>query len=354
MNRIHINVSKQYDVVIGRGLINDVEPLIRPICDSNRIAIITDDIVNDLYGDSVFQELVDKKYDVCKFVFPNGEKSKNINTLSDILEYLAKNEFKRNDTIIALGGGVVGDIAGLSAALYVRGIKFIQIPTTLLAMVDASIGGKTAIDLKAGKNLAGVFWQPSLVICDIDIIEKLPLGIFTEGMGEVMKCDVIGNYGICEKVQKESVFENLENVITNCITLKKHIVEEDEFETIGIRKLLNVGHTIAHGIEKMSNYSIPHGFAVGTGLVWETGIAYQKGICNLNTFETIKETIQKAGLFVDCSYKLTDFVDAMKKDKKNTDNRISFMLPSEFGKCKEYRLTEIELIELLEKVGEMI
>lgn len=354
MNKIHINTYKQYDVVIGRGLINNIEPLIISVCNSNRIAIITDDIVNNLYGDSVFQQLINKKYDVCKFVFQNGEQSKNISTLSNILEFLADNGLKRNDTIIALGGGVVGDIAGLSAALYVRGIKFIQVPTTLLAMVDASIGGKTAIDLKAGKNLAGAFWQPSLVVCDIDIIEKLPQKIFTEGMGEVIKYDVIGNYGICEKIENEELFEDLESIIANCIMLKKQIVEEDELETIGIRKLLNVGHTIAHGIEKMSNFSISHGFAVGTGLVWEAGIAFQKSICDLKTFEIIKKTVIRAGLFVECSYDLTDFVESMKKDKKNTDNHISFMLPNELGKCKEYKIGDNELITLLEKVGEMI
>ena len=354
MNRIRINVSKPYDVVIDRGLIRTILPLIEPVCSGKNIAVITDDIVDGLYGQAIINQLKGKDFDVCKFVFPNGEQSKNIDTLSDILEFLANNEFKRNDTIVALGGGVVGDIAGLSAALYARGIRFIQIPTTLLAMVDASIGGKTAIDLKAGKNLAGSFWQPSLVVCDIDIIEKLPQDIFAEGMGEVIKYDVIGNYGICDKVQKELIKENLESVITSCIESKKQVIEEDEFETNGVRKLLNVGHTVAHGIEKMSDYEVPHGFAVGTGLVLEAAIAYLKRICNLETFETIKNTVIKAGLMIDASYDLNDFVNCMKKDKKNNDNRISFLLPNKMGKCKEYKLTETELVELLKQVGKLI
>ena len=325
MNRIRINVSKPYDVVIDRGLIRTILPLIEPVCSGKNIAVITDDIVDGLYGQAIINQLKGKDFDVCKFVFPNGEQSKNIDTLSDILEFLANNEFKRNDTIVALGGGVVGDI-----------------------------GGKTAIDLKAGKNLAGSFWQPSLVVCDIDIIEKLPQDIFAEGMGEVIKYDVIGNYGICDKVQKELIKENLESVITSCIESKKQVIEEDEFETNGVRKLLNVGHTVAHGIEKMSDYEVPHGFAVGTGLVLEAAIAYLKRICNLETFETIKNTVIKAGLMIDASYDLNDFVNCMKKDKKNNDNRISFLLPNKMGKCKEYKLTETELVELLKQVGKLI
>ncbi len=354
MNRMHINVSKPYDVIIGRGLINETASLIESVCISKRVAVITDDIVDGLYSQNVVNQLKNNAFDVFKFVFTNGEQSKNINTLSDILEFLASNEFKRNDTIIALGGGVVGDIAGLSAALYARGIRFIQIPTTLLAMVDASIGGKTAIDLKAGKNLAGCFWQPSIVICDVDIIENLPQKIFTEGMGEVIKYDVIGNYGICDMVQKETIKDNLESVISTCIESKRQIVQKDEFETSGVRKLLNVGHTIAHGIEKMSDYKVPHGFAVGTGLVWEAAIAYLMRLCDLETFETIKNAVAKAGLMVDLPYDLNDFVNCMKKDKKNEDSRISFLLPNKIGKCKEYKLIYTELAELLKQAGELI
>lgn len=352
-NRIHINVSKPYDIVVGRGLIDDIAPLIGQLCSGNKVAIITDDIVDELYGDIVLNQL-NNEFDVYKYVFQNGERSKNINTLSDILEFLADSEFKRNDSIVALGGGVVGDIAGLSAALYVRGIKFIQIPTTLLAMVDASIGGKTAIDLKAGKNLAGVFWQPSLVICDVNIIRKLPDNIFKEGMGEVIKYDVIGNFGICDMVRKGIVFDNLDSIITSCIELKKRIVEDDEFETKGIRKLLNVGHTIAHGIERISDFSVPHGFAVGTGLVWEAAIAYLMDICDYNTFDTIKNTILKSELLVEFVHNSPDFINYMKKDKKNDDNRISFMLPSCLGDCKEYKIDGSELNSLIKQAGELL
>ena len=164
MKRITVNVSKKYDVLIGNGILADADLLIKEVTKTRKVALITDDIVEKLFCKSLQSDLQNRGFEVDKFVFKNGESSKNIETLSAILEFLAENNFKRNDTIIAMGGGVVGDISGLAAAMYMRGIGFIQIPTTLLAMVDASIGGKTAIDLKHGKNLAGAFWQPNLVI----------------------------------------------------------------------------------------------------------------------------------------------------------------------------------------------
>lgn len=354
MNRIHVAVSHPYDVLVGRGFIRSVYQLARPFLKSERVVIVTDDIVDGLYGSDVLDQLIKNGLDAKKFAFPNGESSKNINTLSEILEFLAQVGLKRGDTLFALGGGVVGDITGLSAALFMRGISFIQVPTTLLAMVDASIGGKTAIDLKSGKNLAGAFWQPSLVICDIDIIEKLPHELFVEGMGEVIKCDIIEELGICDAVLNDSIEENLETIVSDCIQLKRSIVEKDEFETLGIRKLLNVGHTFAHGVEKMSDYKTPHGFAVGTGLVWESAIAYLKGICDKKTFNLIKQTVIKSGLLVDADYPVAELVECMKKDKKNSDDLISFMLPSSIGKCDEYKLAASEVCELLKGAKELL
>lgn len=354
MKTIHLNASKSYDILIDNGLFNQVFSLIEPFCKDLNIAIITDDIVDKLYGERLLKQLKQNEYSVVKFVFLNGETSKNINTLSNILEFLADNNFKRNDYIIALGGGVVGDIAGLASAIYMRGISFIQIPTTLLAMVDASVGGKTAIDLQAGKNLAGAFWQPSLVICDTDIIKNLPDDIFKEGMGEVLKYDVIDNLGIFESVLSDKVFSDLESIIYKCIESKQRIVEEDEFETNGTRKLLNVGHTFAHGLEKLSNYEIFHGVAVGTGLVWEAGISYKLGMCSKESFQEIKQAVNKWNLLIDFDYDFKELVEAMKKDKKNNDSLISFMLPIQVGNCIEKKLKDVELIPILESVGELL
>ena len=350
MKTIHLNASKSYDILIDNGLFNQVFSLIEPFCKDRSVAIITDDIVDKLYGEQLLKQLKQNEYSVVKYVFLNGEASKNINTLSNILEFLADNNFKRNDYIIALGGGVVGDIAGLASAIYMRGISFIQIPTTLLAMVDASVGGKTAIDLQAGKNLAGVFWQPSLVICDVDIIKKLPDDIFKEGMGEVLKYDVIDNLGIFEKVLNDKVFDDLDSIIYECIKSKQKIVEEDEFETKGTRKLLNVGHTFAHGLEKLSNYEIFHGVAVATGLVWEAGISYKLGMCSKEAFNEIKQVVVKWNLLIDFNYDFKELVEAMKKDKKNDDILISFVLPLEIGKCVEHKIDTSILINVLNDI----
>lgn len=354
MDKISVNVSKKYDILVGRGVIDNAHAIISNYCPKGKIAIVTDDIVDGLYGNKLLNSLIEAGYVACKFVFENGEKAKCFKTLSEILEFLAIHSFKRDDCLIALGGGVVGDITGLSAALYMRGIKFIQIPTTLLAMVDASIGGKTAVDLKAGKNLAGAFWQPSLVVCDIDIIEKLPKDIFTEGMGEVIKYDVIGNYGIMNDILQNKLMDNLSKTILNCIEFKKKVVEEDEFETKGIRKILNVGHTIAHGIEKISNYEISHGYAVGTGLVWEAAIAYKLNLCPLNLFELIKKVVIMSGLLVNLDCDKRDLIDAMKNDKKNSDDLISFILPIELGNCVEKKLSTDELEYLLGGIDSLL
>ena len=349
-----MNVSKPYDILLGGGLFNRVNEVISPFCRGRNIAIVTDDIVNEIYGEKLLNQLRQHGYSAIKYVFPNGEASKNINTLSGILEFLAERDFKRNDFLIALGGGVVGDITGFAASVYMRGIGFIQIPTTLLAMVDASIGGKTAIDLSAGKNLAGAFWQPSLVICDTNIIKALPDEIFREGMGEVLKYGVIDNMGIFQYVFDNHVNEKLDLIILDCIRSKQRVVQEDEFETKGVRKVLNVGHTFAHGLEKLSDYAISHGVAVGTGLAWEAGISYKLGMCSFETFQSIKKAVKKWNLLVNFDFGFEDLVLAMKKDKKNDDSLISFMLPIQLGNCVEKKIDGVNLISTLENVGRII
>ena len=354
MKTIHFKASKEYDILLDNGLINDIHNLIKPFCKNSNVAIITDDIVDALYGKKLFKKLKENEYSAFKFVFHNGEVSKNIHTLSKILDFLAKNNFKRNDYLIALGGGVVGDITGFASAIYMRGINFIQIPTTLLSMVDASVGGKTAIDLKEGKNLVGSFWQPSLVICDTEIIKKLPSNIFKEGLAEVLKCNIIKNTGIFESVFNDVIYEKIDSIIYNCVELKRDIVEQDEFETNGQRKLLNVGHTFAHAIEKLSNYKISHGYAVGTGIVWESALSYKLDICSRETFETIKKASTKCDLLIDVSFNHSDIINAMKNDKKNNDDMISFVLPINIGNCIEKKLSIKEIFDVFESMGDLI
>ena len=350
MKKIHVNVSKPYDVLIGRGIFYQIPNLIlsASAVKSKRVAIITDDIVAKLYLEKLKEEFAKAGFTALAFVIPNGEQSKNIQVLSEILEFLAENKIRRNDEIIALGGGVVGDIAGFSASIYMRGIPVIQIPTTLLAAVDSSVGGKTAIDLRNGKNLVGSFWQPSLVICDVDIIDRLPDTIFSEGMAEVIKCNVIRAMPFMEWIRNDKIKSNLDDVIYQCVLLKRDVVERDEFDIKGIRNILNVGHTVAHAIEKLSNYKVSHGHAVATGMIIEAQIAQQLGKCTFDVVEKIRAAVGQYNLVVDIPWTAEQLAEAMKSDKKNRDDAIVFELPSELGKCSEYKLSCAQVVDMLE------
>ena len=352
MRKIHVNVSKPYDVLIGNGLINELPGLISPVCASKRLAIITDDIVAGLYLEKVEEELKERGFETISFIFQHGEQSKNINTLSDILEFLAANHIRRNDTLIALGGGVPGDITGLAAAIYNRGISVIQVPTTLLSAVDSSVGGKTAIDLKNGKNLAGAFWQPSMVVCDVDVIERLPDEIFNEGMAEVIKCNVIKALPIIDLIDNETLKARLEDVIYECVALKRDVVEQDEFDVKGIRNILNVGHTVAHAIEKLSGYTVSHGHAVGTGLYVEAEIARKLGLCDEETVLKIKTAVDAFDLPVKTPWSADTIAEAMKSDKKNRDAHIVFELPYRLGECKEIKFDKTKTAELINDIWE--
>ncbi|MCQ2454597.1 MAG: 3-dehydroquinate synthase [Clostridia bacterium] len=347
MRKISVQTKEKYEILIEKGIIKDVPRLIMPFCETKRVLVITDDTVNSLYGKSLIKNLEDNGFFAKKFAFENGEKSKNIKTLSDILEFALENGFRRNDLFLALGGGVVGDITGLAAALFMRGVNVIQIPTTLLSAVDSSVGGKTAVNLKNGKNSVGVFKQPSLVIIDTDIIANLPEDIFSEGMGEVIKYSVIKKLKATDFILNGTVKENLEEIISDCLFLKNDIVKQDEFDKDGIRNTLNAGHTAAHAIEILSHYTVPHGKAVSMGLVIESKIALKLGICDEKTAETIENSVKKCNNFFFVDYDKKDFANACLKDKKNKDSKIVFLLPERLGNCKEVKLDASSLIDLL-------
>ena len=261
IKKINVKTSTNYDVIIGKNILKDSGEIISSVLPKCKIALITDDIVDSLYADIVQTSLEKEGYQVEKFIFPNGEKSKNLFTFGEILNFLAENEFTRTDAVVALGGGVVGDMSGFAAATFLRGIKYVQIPTTLLAQIDSSVGGKTAIDLESGKNLVGAFCQPLVVICDVSIIDNLPLDTFIGGMGELAKYAVLDKK-VFDELNKSNF--DMEKLIYLSIDYKRMIVEQDEFEG-GKRRLLNLGHTPAHGIERLSEYKIPHGRAVASG-----------------------------------------------------------------------------------------
>lgn len=291
------------------------------------------------------KSLSDAGFETFKFVFPHGEKSKNISTFSSILEFLAESGLTRTDALVALGGGVVGDVAGFAAASYLRGIDFIQIPTTLLACVDSSVGGKTAIDLKAGKNLAGAFYQPKLVIADFETLSTLTDGIFADGMAEVIKYGVVFDKAFFEFLRDNEAKDNLEYVITRCVELKRDIVNADEKEK-GVRALLNFGHTVGHAIEKCSGYKIPHGSAVAVGMVIISRAAYKCSFCDENYTDIIASLNKKYSLPVSTDFSASELSSAAMADKKRSGDKIKLIIPESLGNCviKSVPTSELEKI----------
>lgn len=345
MKKIHINASAPYDVLLGSGLLQTAGSLLKSVCRSNRVVIVTDDIVDEFYGEALKGNLEKGNFSALKYVISHGEKAKNFLVLGNLLNFLAENEIHRNDTIIALGGGVVGDLAGFAAAIYLRGIAVVQIPTTLLAMVDSAIGGKTGIDLSAGKNLAGAFHQPKLVIADTDTLQTLPPQELAAGMGEIIKYGVIGKNGILDRIGQG----NMEEQIAGCMELKAGIVEQDEFDQNGVREILNAGHTVGHAIEKLSGYAVPHGKAVALGLAAEARMAVELGLAEMSVYERILSAVKSCGLYEKIVYSPENLTEIMRSDKKNRDGKITFVFPRKIGNCVRQELTVQQVIELLEK-----
>ena len=331
MKTITVRAAKTYDVIIGSGIFKEAGSVVKKVSGGLTAAVVTDDTVDDLYGNKLTDSLANNGYRVIKYVFPNGEVSKNTETFLSLINFLAGEKLDRTDVIVALGGGVPGDIAGFAAASYKRGTGFVQIPTTLLAAVDSSVGGKTAVNLDAGKNLFGAFYQPDLVLCDISLLSTLPAEVFQSGCAEIIKCGIIADRNLFESL-KSPVQKQLKDVITRCVKIKRDIVNEDEFEH-GTRKLLNFGHTIGHAIELLSDYSISHGFAVAAGIAVETAISYKMGLCSKICLSDILEMLRLYDLPVATSYSADEIAQACLSDKKRSGDYLTMVLPVETGKC---------------------
>ncbi len=319
MQRVHIDVKNGYDVIIGQGLLNESGKILKDTGISGKLGIVSDSNVAPLYLDTLTASLKEHGYEVISYVFPAGEQSKNLTTLSSILEFFAENGMTRKDTAIALGGGVTGDMTGFAAGVYMRGISYVQIPTTLLACVDSSVGGKTAVDLSAGKNLAGVFIQPKVVIADTGTLKTLNKKTYADGMAEAIKTAILGDKELFEGLEKEV---SDEYIISRCVKYKGKIVSEDEFE-MGVRKLLNLGHTPAHSIEKLSAYSIPHGHAVASGLGIMARASYREGLLSKDACERILKLLEKYSLPVNTKFSSSDMAREAFFDKKRQKNSIS-------------------------------
>lgn len=347
MQTVTVTASKQYDVVIGGGVRALLPEKIVSLFGAPQVCIVSDDNVAPLHLDALQNDLEKAGITCSRFVFPHGETSKTPDTLFRLLDYLAQSRLSRKDVLVALGGGVTGDLTGLASALYMRGMHLVQMPTSLLAMVDSSVGGKTAVNLPAGKNLAGVFRQPDLVLCDTDYLNTLSAADFRDGMAEVIKYGVIGDEALFDRVKGGVDRADMTAVITRCVEMKRNIVGEDEFDT-GKRALLNFGHTLGHAIESDSDFTISHGKAVAVGMVRIASLAEQAGFCDAPSSAAIAAALRQNGLPTDCSLSNASLFNAVTADKKCAGGSITLILPRRIGDCYAKAVPVDALKELLQ------
>jgi 3-dehydroquinate synthase len=326
MKTIQVAASTNYEVKIGAGLLEMLGTECAKVCKAGKAAIVSDSNVWPRYGAAAESSLKDAGMEVVHFVFPAGEESKNGSVYLELLNFLAQNGMTRSDCLIALGGGVVGDMTGFAAATYLRGVAYVQVPTTLLAAVDSSVGGKTAIDLPAGKNLCGAFYQPKLVLCDTDALNTLPEDIFRDGCAEVIKYGVLYDPQLFSYLAKTGMAFDREAVIARCVELKRDVVAEDEFDT-GARMKLNLGHTVGHGIEAASNFSVSHGKAVAIGMA----IVARASKC-LDA-DRIIACLERFGLPVTTDISVDEISRHALSDKKRSGGTVKLILPEAIGDC---------------------
>lgn len=344
MRTVRIRTEKPYDVIIGKGLISNlgyyISDVLSPLC--RKLFIITDDTVDALYGDCAEKSLASLEMQIERFVFPHGEGSKTLATSENAINHAVRFGLTRNDTVIALGGGVAGDIAGFVSSVYMRGVDFVTVPTTLLAAVDASVGGKTGVDLGCGKNLIGTFHQPRKVICDTDIISSLPKNIYNDGLGEVIKHGIIGNDKILGLIDTG----NTEELIALNVEEKASIVETDT-EDRSLRHLLNFGHTYGHALEVLFNYKMPHGLAVGIGMTEEAKLFEKLGLKENGFSEKIKSVCEKYGLYKEIKPS-KELIDIMMTDKKNINGGIVFTVPKGNNELIQVCLSKEDMLSIIQ------
>ena len=331
MKKLTVNVNDKYDILIEKGLIKKAGELTKTVLSGKKLVLVSDTNVYPIYGDDVKSSLEAEGYDVYTYIFEAGEASKTTKTVIDMVEFMAQNELTREDGVVALGGGVCGDMAGFAAAIFLRGIKFVQIPTSLLAQVDSSVGGKTAVDLPQGKNLCGAFHQPSLVIIDPNVLDTLTEHYFVDGMGEVIKYGCIKSKSLFNRLENENPKDFIDDLIFECVDIKRQVVENDEKEH-GERALLNFGHTCGHAIEKLWNFeAVSHGEAVGIGMVMITRVSENIGITEKGTTDRIINVLKKNGMKIEDTHSISEIVGAMSADKKRTGSGIKFAMLNSIG-----------------------
>ena len=338
MRKVKVKLgSNSYEVCVGSGLLAQAGHRLTENGFSGKLVIITDPTVNRLYGDALNQSLAKEDFNVTTLLVPEGEEQKSLETAGRLYNELTNCYAERTTPILALGGGVIGDLAGFVAATYLRGVPLVQIPTTLLAQVDSSIGGKVAVDHGQLKNEIGAFYQPGLVIADIDTLKTLPTEELANGLAEVIKSAAIqnnkffafleGNLGRIKSLDTGA----LEEIVFQSVKIKAEIVEKDERD-LGLRSLLNYGHTIGHAIESVSDFKVEHGRAIAIGMLAAARISNKMGILDENGLVRLKSVIEKAGLPTEMpNLKVEEIIKVMKHDKKVLKDRVRFVLLKSIG-----------------------
>lgn len=346
--KLEVQTARPYSVIIENGLLARVGEAVKATRKpGSKAMLISDSNVFPLYGARVKASLEQAGFPVSTYVFPAGEASKQLSTVCEMYRILGERDFTRTDFIVTLGGGVTGDMGGFAAATYLRGIAFFQVPTTLLSQVDASVGGKTGVDLPFGKNLVGAFHQPEGVFTDPATLETLPDHFFRDGMGEVIKYGCIADEPLFEALEKGEALKDLENLLARCVQSKIHFVEEDTRDT-GRRMILNFGHTFGHALEKLHNFQeLSHGEAVGIGMVLACQVGERLGVTPAGTGERVRQVLKQYGLPTEDRFTWEEIVEATALDKKSDGATLRMILMSQIGESVIYPITREQLKPLL-------
>lgn len=346
--------SGAYDVHVGPGVLARAGAIAREAAGGGRCCVVTETNVGPLYADELEASLASAGYEVApRLTFPAGERSKNLGTLADLLEGLAERGLTRNDVVVALGGGVTGDVAGLAAALYLRGCRVVQVPTSLLAMVDSSVGGKTAVDLPAGKNLAGAFWQPAAVVADVRCLSTVSPELFRDSCGEVVKHAVLADARMLDDLTRAPLTApgvgeaRLADVVARNVEIKRDVVDADERER-GLRQTLNLGHTLGHAIESASGFSLGHGSCVAAGLCMVARASARMGWCSDETSARILACVEAHGLPTGSDVPTETLMGYVGHDKKRHGDSVNLVVPTEPGRVEVRRVALGELERIVE------
>ena len=350
MRTVCVHASVTYHILIEKGSLSQSGPyaaqVFRP---GSKAAIVTDDTVASLYLETVKRSFESAGFTVPVFIFPHGEDSKSREVLFQLYDFLIEQEVTRSDFIVALGGGVVGDLAGFAAATYLRGIPFMQIPTTFLAAVDSSVGGKTAINIPAGKNLIGAFHQPSLVVCDTETFRTLPPETFADGVAETIKYGMIASKSLFEEMEQGHIEEKIDDIVAQCVSIKRDIVEQDEQDK-GLRMILNYGHTLGHAIEKVTNHSVTHGHGVAMGMLLIARLGEKMGFHSPELTQRMERCIASYGLPTHYNGSVSELGESVLHDKKRSGSVIRLIVVKNIGEAEIRPLDVDKFIDQLSEV----